>query len=98
MTIQYKEAEPLVKKNAFIEDLQEKRNEKKLELKLEKEKEYLEYFFNNNDYNTDFTDFSDQYKYLTLCTNISERRMCDDCSIDFVPCKRHLSVSTSNGI
>jgi hypothetical protein len=66
--------------------------------KLEKEKQYLEYFFNNNDYNTDFTDFEDQYEYLTLCSNISERRMCNDCSIEFGPCKLHLSVYTSNGI
>lgn len=58
---------------------------------LEKEKRYLEYFFNNNDYNTDFTDFEGQYEYLTLCSNISERRMCDDCSIEFGPCDLHLS-------
>ncbi len=65
---------------------------------IDKEKKDLEYFFNNNDYNTDFTDFEDQYEYLTLCNNISDRRMCDDCSIEFGPCKRHLSVCTSNGI
>jgi len=59
--------------------------------KLQKEKDNLEYFFNNNDYNTDFTDFEDQYEYLTLCNNISERIMCDNCSIEFGPCEIHLS-------
>lgn len=66
--------------------------------KIKKEKEDLEYFFNVNDYNTEFTDFTDQYDYLTLCDNISNRRFCNDCNIEFVPCKRHLSVRTSNGI
>ena len=59
--------------------------------KLEKEKNDLEYFFYVNDYNTEFIDFKDQYKYLRLSTNISDRKMCDDCSIDFGPCKIHLS-------
>jgi len=62
-----------------------------IEEALKKEKNDLEYFFSHNDYNTDFIDFSDQYEYLTLCNNISERRMCDNCSIEFGPCEIHLS-------
>ena len=37
------------------------------------EKETLEYFFNENDYNTEFIDFEDQYENFTI-KNINNKK------------------------